>query len=90
MARMVRFPLSKLRVSCGILTLEEGAKELKISRVHLANLERGRAGASPDLITRMAGLYRVPEKEIERLIGLAQRALYRRQLAAHRPLKRLA
>lgn len=41
------------------LGVRESAVQLGISHAHLSNIERGRCGASPGLLKRMAELYGV-------------------------------
>lgn len=77
-ARLVRFPLSKIRVAAGFRFATDAAGRLECSRVHLLNVERGATGASDALINRMATLYRVAPETVGEAIQNARRDYLRR------------
>lgn len=63
--------LGALRVRLG-LTQAEAAKRLGVSRAYLAALEQGAARPSTSLRDRMARLYRLPGRELARLVSLTR------------------
>jgi transcriptional regulator with XRE-family HTH domain len=78
MSRLVRTPLAKFRMAAGIGTAEQAAKLLDCSRSHLLHIERGRYGASRELMAAMAKIYGVSESKIHEAIRSARKDLARR------------
>lgn len=77
---LARNPLARIRQNAGLKTAGEAARCLKISRVHLLNIERGRGGASWDLVQRMAKLYSASETDIQDAIRKGHKSLLKRML----------
>lgn len=80
MARLTRNPLARIRIEAGFDTAQVAATALDISRVHLLNVERGRAGASPRLISSMASAYGVEPQLIIDAIRHSRRDLLKRMM----------
>ena len=65
----------------GLLTGQQRAVALKISRSHLMHVERGVIYPGPSLIDRMSAVYKKPVAVIERAANLARETLAHRMLA---------
>jgi transcriptional regulator with XRE-family HTH domain len=77
---LARNPLARIRQNAGLKTAGEAARCLFISRVHLLNIERGRNGASEELIARMAKLYSTTATDIQDAIRRGHKSLLKRML----------
>ena len=80
--KLVRNPLAKIRQAGGFATAQAAADKLGCSRVHLLNVERGRAGASWDLISKMMAAYGATETQIRVAVRKSRRELLRRMIEA--------
>lgn len=70
----------------GLVTGAERAAALGISRSHLLHVERGAVYPSPQLVDRMAAVYKRTSDEVERAAHLARETLAHRMLAQARQL----
>lgn len=78
-------PLAKMRRRCiprwpGFSSQERTAERLRISKIHLAQVETGKTACSDDLIERMAKLYEVQFETVKRAMREARRGYLERQL----------
>lgn len=70
----------------GLITGQERALALGVSRSHLMHVERGAVFPSADLIDRMSATYKKPSEVIQRAANLARESLAHRMLAQSREL----
>lgn len=79
--RLTGNSLAAMGQKVGLITGQERAVALGISRSHLMHVERGAIRPSPALVDRMAEVYRKPVEVIERASDLARETLAHRVLA---------
>lgn len=85
MPKLINNELARVGSEAGYPTAEARASALGGSRIHLLNIEQGKAAASEALIGRMAGLYskpghKVTREKIKRMINKARKAYLRRTI----------
>lgn len=68
-----------MRVLAGFSSAAKAAAELGVSTIHLHNIERGAAGASPSLIERLARLLHKDEDAVKAAIRHQRKILLKRQ-----------
>ena len=84
--RLTGNSLSVYGQKVGLLTGQQRAVALKVSRSHLMHVERGAIYPGPALIDRMSDLYRKPVDVIVRAANLARETLAHRMLAQSREI----
>ncbi len=78
---LVRSPLGRIRKEAGFPSARLAAERLGVSEVHLSNIERGRQGASEELIAKMAQEYGVEPEKIILAVNKGRKDLLKRWLA---------
>lgn len=85
-ARLTGNSLATYGQKVGLLTGQQRATALGVSRSHLMQVERGGVYPGPSLIDRMSDTYKKPVEVIERAAKLARESLAHRMLAQARDL----
>lgn len=79
---LVLNPLAKLRIQAGFKTALEAATRLEVSRVHLLNVEQGRAKPSDKLRDKLAQLYQQDPQTIHNAYHQARQRILQNELGS--------